>query len=62
MSGVKRRHFLQGSSMTLATLGLSSLVCDRYGQILVQATGRKRALLVGINRYNDSKWIWVRLF
>jgi hypothetical protein len=57
MSGVKRRHFLQGSSMTLATLGLSSLVCDRYGQILVQATGRKRALLVGINRYNDSKWI-----
>jgi Caspase domain/Domain of unknown function (DUF4384) len=57
MSGIKRRHFLQFSGATLATLGLSQLQADRYGQMLAQSTPRKRALLVGINRYNDRKWI-----
>jgi Caspase domain len=57
MSGIKRRHFLQFSGATLATLGLSQLQVERYGHVLAQATPRKRALLVGINRYNDRKWI-----
>lgn len=57
MSRIKRRQFLQFSGVTLATLGLAQLHADRYGQMLAQSTPRKRALLVGINRYNDRKWI-----
>jgi uncharacterized protein YjlB len=57
MSQIKRRHFLQFSGATLATLGLAQLQADRYSQMLAQSTPRKRALLVGINRYNDRKWI-----
>ncbi|MBD2235959.1 caspase family protein [Aulosira sp. FACHB-113] len=52
---VKRRHFLQFSTSTLATLGLSQLDIwhkgNRYAQVLAQDTPRKLALLVGINNY-----------
>ncbi|WP_199331171.1 MULTISPECIES: caspase family protein [unclassified Calothrix] len=52
---MKRRHFLQFSTSTLATLGLSQFDIwqkgNRYGQVLAQDTGRKLALLVGVNDY-----------
>ncbi|BAY60275.1 peptidase C14 caspase catalytic subunit p20 [Calothrix brevissima NIES-22] len=52
---MKRRHFLQFSTSTLATLGLSQFDIwqkgNRYGQVLAQDTGRKLALLVGVNNY-----------
>lgn len=55
---MKRRHFLQFASSTLATLGLSQLDImlqgDKYNQALAQNTGRKLALLVGINAYSNG--------
>ncbi|MDY6939147.1 MAG: caspase family protein [Cyanobacteriota bacterium] len=52
---MKRRHFLQFASSTLATIGLSQFDIirqgDRYGRVLAQSTPRKLALLVGINNY-----------
>ncbi|MBD2774289.1 caspase family protein [Iningainema tapete] len=55
MSHIKRRHFLQFSASTLATLGLGKLDIvsqgKRYGQVLAQNAPRKLALLVGINDY-----------
>ncbi|OKH35900.1 hypothetical protein NIES2119_19105 [[Phormidium ambiguum] IAM M-71] len=53
---MKRRTFLQKSSIVLAALGLSqsglSLFSDRYYQALAQSSPRKLALLVGINQYS----------
>jgi hypothetical protein len=58
MSGIKRRQFLQFAGSMLATLGWSQLefntASDRYGRVLAQGTPRKLALLVGINKYQDS--------
>ncbi|BAY22410.1 peptidase C14 caspase catalytic subunit p20 [Calothrix sp. NIES-2100] len=55
MSNITRRHFLQFAGSALATLGLSQLDIiqqgERYSQVLAQGTGRKLALLVGINEY-----------
>jgi Caspase domain/Domain of unknown function (DUF4384) len=55
---MKRRHFLQFTGSTLATLGLSQLDItqhgDKYTQALAQNTGRKLALLVGINEYENG--------
>jgi hypothetical protein len=55
MTGLSRRHFLQGAGATLAALGWSQLDWqrqgDRYGRALAQSTPRKLALLVGINAY-----------
>ena len=52
---IKRRHFLQCSTATLASLGLNTLnlrrQVHRYGRALAQPTCRKRALLIGINDY-----------
>ncbi|MBW4512458.1 MAG: caspase family protein [Scytonematopsis contorta HA4267-MV1] len=46
---MKRRHFLQFTSSTVAALSLSNL--NSYAQVLAQNTPRKLALLVGINKY-----------
>ncbi|BBD63193.1 peptidase C14 caspase catalytic subunit p20 (plasmid) [Nostoc sp. HK-01] len=58
MSDIKRRHFLQFSASTLATLGLSQLDImqqgNNVGQAFAQNTGRKLALLVGINQYSEN--------
>ncbi|AKG20737.1 caspase family protein [Calothrix sp. 336/3] len=55
---MKRRHFLQFAGSTFATLGLSQLDItqsgDKYNQALAQNTGRKLALLVGINEYSGE--------
>ena len=55
MNLISRRHFLQFSGSTLATLGFSQLDIQRqaavYGKVLAQNTPRKLALLVGINNY-----------
>ncbi|MFB2893299.1 caspase family protein [Aerosakkonemataceae cyanobacterium BLCC-F50] len=55
---MKRRHFLQFATSTLATLGLSQLDIQqhswRYAKVLAQNTPRKLALLVGINNYPDD--------
>ncbi|MEM9266003.1 MAG: caspase family protein [Cyanobacteria bacterium P01_F01_bin.13] len=52
---MKRRHFLQAA----AALGLSQFHIQRqglrYAKALAQPTARKRALLVGINKYPDSQ-------
>ncbi|MEM7553047.1 MAG: caspase family protein [Cyanobacteria bacterium P01_A01_bin.84] len=54
---MKRRHFLQFTGSTLATLGLSHYNIlekgNRYAQVLAQDTPRKLALLVGINYPNN---------
>ncbi|MBD2495825.1 caspase family protein [Nostoc sp. FACHB-280] len=58
MSNLKRRHFLQCSASTLAALGLSQLEIvqqsNKLGQAIAQNTGRKLALLVGINEYSED--------
>lgn len=58
MSRIKRRHFLQLASSTLAAIGLSHLDIQhqglRYARVLAQSTPRKCALLVGINDYPDN--------
>jgi hypothetical protein len=55
MTNLKRRHFLQFTSATLASIGISQLdfltQADRTARVLAQPTGRKLALLVGINQY-----------
>jgi metacaspase-1 len=55
MSNISRRHLLQFTASTLATLGLSQInwlpKVDRYGKVLAESTSRKLALLVGINDY-----------
>lgn len=55
MPPIKRRHFLQATGSTLATIGLSQWAGltgnHRLAQVLAQATPRKLALLVGINTY-----------
>lgn len=52
---MKRRHFLQFTGATLASLGLSQFrlaqTGQRLNQALAQGTGRKLALLVGVNEY-----------
>ena len=57
MSRIRRRHFLQMAGSSLAAIGLSQTDFLRQGeqfhQALAQATGRKLALLVGINQYPE---------
>ncbi|NJN12252.1 MAG: DUF4384 domain-containing protein [Richelia sp. RM1_1_1] len=52
---MKRRHFLQFTGSALTAIGLSQLDImqqgDKYSKALAQNTGRKLALLVGINNY-----------
>jgi Caspase domain/Domain of unknown function (DUF4384) len=52
---MKRRKLLQSTGYFLTALGLSQLDIrrqgDRYARVLAQTTGRKLALLVGINSY-----------
>ena len=54
---MKRRHFLQFTGSTLASLGLSHYNIfeqgNRYAQVLAKDTPRKLALLVGINYPNN---------
>jgi Caspase domain/Domain of unknown function (DUF4384) len=49
---MKRRHFLQFTASTLATLALSD--GQRLHQAIAQTSGRKLALLVGINQYSGG--------
>ena len=63
---VKRRQLLQIVGSALAALGLSQveveLLALRYAKVLAQNTPRKRALLVGINRYvNIGNYQWLQL-
>ncbi|MDJ0697240.1 caspase family protein [Mastigocoleus sp. MO_188.B34] len=55
---MKRRNFIQFASSALATVGISQLDImqqgDKYAKTLAQNTGRKLALLVGINQYNNG--------
>lgn len=58
MSLLKRRHFLQATGATLASIGLSQFdllhQANQYGRVLSQGSpGRKLALLVGVNAYPD---------
>lgn len=65
--GLNRRTFLQKAGLGLAALGVSETVLsllgdqslavptlERYFQVLAQPSGRKLALLVGINQYPNS--------
>lgn len=58
MSRLRRRHFLQLAGATLGTIGLSQIDFLRQGnrmhRVLAQPTGRKLALLVGVNNYPGS--------
>jgi hypothetical protein len=56
-----RRSFLQGASLSLASLSgffpdviLAPNPSNQYGKILAQATPRKLALLIGINQYSQA--------
>ncbi len=69
MSSFKRRRFLQFAGSTLAATGLSQIdflrQANRYGNALAQgSSGRKLALLVGINTYQvnnpDPKLPFIR--
>jgi len=55
---LKRREFLERTGGLLAALGISEAgwwqLSDRYSQVLAQPTGRKLALLVGINDYPEA--------
>lgn len=55
---LKRRAFLQRSTLLLAALGMSeaglSLLTEQYQRVLAQPTRRKLALLVGINQYPEQ--------
>ena len=57
---IKRRQFLQFAGSALAALGISQLEFQqqaiRYASVLAENTSRKRAVLVGINRYADPKY------
>lgn len=66
MSFIKRRQFLQFAGSALATLGWSQIEFQqqafRYAQVAAQDTPRKRALLVGINKYiNLGQYQWYPL-
>lgn len=56
--GLKRREFLQRASLALGVLGISEAywwrLQSRYSTALAQTTGRKLALLIGINEYPDA--------
>jgi len=58
MSTFNRRRFLQLTGMSAATFAIwESWIARKsysYGRLLTQETSRKRALLVGVNRYPDS--------
>lgn len=58
MSSLKRRQFLQFAASALATIGLSQIdfftQAEHSARVLAQPTGRKLALLVGINQYLDG--------
>ena len=58
MNTIKRRQFLQFAGGTLASLGLSQLdfftQAENKHRVLAQPTGRKLALLVGINQYQPG--------
>jgi len=64
MSLINRRHFVQfiGSSLTL--LGVNQLKIQSasllYGKVLAQETRRKRAFLVGINKYSKENDQYLR--
>ncbi|MGB7440804.1 MAG: caspase family protein [Coleofasciculaceae cyanobacterium] len=63
MTHLKRRHFLQFTGATLASLGISQvdflLHANRTAHLLAQPTKRKLALLVGINQYlSDVSNLW----
>ncbi|BAY83860.1 peptidase C14 caspase catalytic subunit p20 [Calothrix parasitica NIES-267] len=55
---MKRRHFLQFAGSALTAIGVSQLDImqqgDVYSKALAQNTGRKLALLVGINDYSGD--------
>ena len=55
---MKRRSFLQQTSLLLAAWGTSqaglALAVDRSRQVLAQSTNRKLALLIGINQYRGA--------
>ena len=55
---MKRRSFLQQTSLLLAAWGISqtglALALDRTRQVLAQPTPRKLALLIGINQYRSA--------
>ncbi|GAB4178138.1 MAG: hypothetical protein Fur006_10350 [Coleofasciculaceae cyanobacterium] len=55
MNTLKRRHFLLFAGSVFATIGLSQFdfftQANRIARVLAQPTGRKLALLVGINNY-----------
>ena len=55
---MKRRHFLQFAGSALTAIGVSQLDImqqgDKYTKALAQNTGRKLALLVGINEYSNG--------
>ena len=55
---MKRRSFLQQTSLLLAAWGTSqaglALAVDRSRQVLAQSTNRKLALLIGINQYHGA--------
>ncbi|MGC9524212.1 MAG: caspase family protein [Limnospira sp.] len=57
--GLKRREFLQRSGVALAALGMGETawwqLSDRYRRALADPTGRKLALLVGINKYPTAE-------
>ncbi len=58
--GMKRRVFLQRTGLVLAALGVGdgglSVAAERYYQVLAKPTGRKLALLVGINQYSNATY------
>ncbi|NCS55981.1 MAG: DUF4384 domain-containing protein [Microcystis aeruginosa G11-04] len=58
---MKRRQLLSLTGSLLATLGLSQLELKQraifYRSVLAENTPRKRALLVGVNNYHDTRWI-----
>lgn len=55
MNSLKRRHFLQFAGSTFVTIGISQFdfftQAGRTARVLAQPTGRKLALLIGINNY-----------
>lgn len=58
MPPMRRRHFLQLAGSSLTAIGLSQIDFlrrgDRFHRAIAQSTGRKLALLVGINQYSGS--------
>ncbi len=56
--GLKRRKFLERAGLALGALGISETgwwqLQSRYSTALAQTTGRKLALLVGINEYPNA--------